>query len=230
MARKFAVIGLGRFGAHLARRLAEQGAEVLAIDVDMARIDAVKDHVTHAVRLDATDGKALATQNLQEFDAVVVAIGEGIEANLLAVAALQEIGVQRIIVRANFETHARILQHMGIDEIVLPHQDTAERLARSLMVTGVIDTFQLSEDYEILEVAAPERFVGKTLAELNLRQRFGVNVITIKRFRMQPQLLGLRRRQVTEILGTPLPDTVITAGDRLIVFGRRQDIQRMLQS
>jgi trk system potassium uptake protein TrkA len=227
MTKKVAVIGVGNFGAHLAVTLAKQGAEVLAIDSSMDRLEDVKDKVTYTVRLDSTEEKALRDQGLTELDAVIVAIGDDFEATLLTIVALQNIGVKRIIARATTKTHERILHHLGIEEVISPAVEAAERLADSLMYRGVIDSLELSSDYSIVEVSAPEAFIGKSLGELQLRETFDVNLITIKRIEQEPRLLGLRSRTVEKILGIPTPDMVVQRGDVLVLFATKPAISKM---
>ncbi len=227
MTKKVAVIGIGNFGAHLAVTLAKQGAEVLAIDSSMDRLEDVKDKVTYTVRLDSTEEKALREQGLTELDAVIVAIGDDFEATLLTIVALQNIGVKRIIARATTKTHERILRHLGIEEVISPAVEAAERLADSLMYRGVIDSLELSSDYSIVEVNAPEAFIGKSLGELQLRETFDVNLITIKRIEQEPRLLGLRSRTVEKILGIPTPDMVVQRGDVLVLFATKPAISKM---
>ncbi len=227
MTKKVAVIGIGNFGAHLAVTLAKQGAEVLAIDSSMDRLEDVKDKVTYTVRLDSTEEKALRDQGLTELDAVIVAIGDDFEATLLTIVALQNIGVKRIIARATTKTHERILRHLGIEEVISPAVEAAERLADSLMYRGVIDSLELSSDYSIVEVSAPEAFIGKSLGELQLRETFDVNLITIKRVEQEPRLLGLRSRTVEKILGIPTPDMVVQHGDVLVLFATKPAISKM---
>jgi trk system potassium uptake protein TrkA len=229
MDKKFAIIGLGHFGTHLAVELAEKGAEVLAIDDNLERLEEIKDRVTHTVRLNATEEKALRSQGIQDFDAVVVGMGDDFEATLLTVAALQRLDVKRIIVRATTETHERILNHLGITEIILPTVEAAERLANTLLFERVVDSFELSSDFTIVEVRAPESFVGTTLRELNLQERFDVSLITIKRTARKKQLLGFKTREVETILGLPTASTVIERGDLLVVFGTKKAIQRLAE-
>ena len=229
MAKKLAVIGLGHFGSQLATELSRMGAEVLAIDDDMDRLDDIKDKVTHSVRLDATELKPLQSQGLDEFDAVIIGIGDNFEATLLVTAVLQQIGVKRIIVRATTPVHERILNHLGINEVILPSAEAAERLATSLMFEKVVDSFALSTDFTIVEVSAPESYVGKTLEELQLPRRLELSVITIKRTRTTPRLFGISKKTTEEIVGIPKPDTVVERGDILVVFGAKSALQRMLE-
>ena len=191
MERKFAVIGLGHFGEHLAVELAQKGAEVLAIDEELERLEAIKDKVTHAVRLDAT---------------------------------------KRIIVRATTSIHERILNHVGIKEVVLPASEAADRLANTLMFEKVVDSFALTSDYTIAEVTAPDSFIGRTIQELDLRKRFEISLITIKRTESKSQLLGFKKREVVTIIGVPTQLTMVRQGDVLVVFGHKKSIQMMLEA
>lgn len=229
MGGKFAVIGLGHFGSQLAVELAQKGADVLAIDEDMERVEDIKDQVTHTVCLDSREEKALRSQGLEEFDGVIVGIGDNFEATLLTVAMLQQIGVKRIIARATTSIHERILMHLGIQEVILPAREAAERLANSLMLQGVMDSFTVSTDYTIVEINAPEKFFGRTVEELDLRRRFEVSLITIKRTEIKAGPLGFRPRPVESIVGVPTPGTRIEMGDILIIFGGKKAIKRMLE-
>ncbi|HZY09897.1 MAG TPA: TrkA family potassium uptake protein [Bacteroidota bacterium] len=229
MTKKYAVIGLGRFGQHLAVELARKGAEVLAIDASMDRLDDIKDQVTHTVRLDSIEMKALQSQGITDYDAVIVGIGENFEATLLTVAALQQLEVKRIIVRATTSTHERILNHLGISEVILPAEEAAERLSSSLMVEGMVDSFILSSDYSISEINTPDHLIDRTLQELDLPKKLGVTLVTIKRMVSKKRLLGLGAKQVETIIGTPQPTTMIERGDILVVFGKKKDIEKMLK-
>jgi len=227
--KKFAIIGLGYFGDRLASRLAQRGAEVLALDESLQKLDDIKELVTHTVQLDATDEKALRSQGLDEYDAVVVGIGEDFEASLLTVTFLQSIGVKRIIVRATTAVHEQILKHLGIKEVVLPGAEAAERLASSLMFEKVVESFAFTSDFTIAEAIAPESFIGQTIQDLDLRERFEVSLITIKRIETRPQFLGLRKHEIETIIGVPRPSTVVERGDVLVLFGHKKCIQKMLE-
>lgn len=229
MAKRIAVIGLGRFGKHLALELAHRGAEVLALDLSLDELDDVKDHVAHTVRLDSTETEPMTAQDLTDYDSVVVAMGEDFEATLLTVAVLQQIGVNRIIVRAATSVHERILQHLGVKEVVLPAEEAADRLANSLVLEGVTESFSISTDYTIIEATVPEAFVGRTLEQLALPANHRVSVVTIKRQEMRPRLLGFGKRSVEHILGIPSAETTLERGDVLVVFGRKQDIEKLLE-
>ncbi len=224
---KFAVIGLGYFGLNLALRLVEEGAEVIAVDRDEQRIDHLRDKVSYVVCMDTTDMRALQRLGLRDMDAVIVAIGENFEGSLLTTALLQEIGVKRIINRVTSPTHERLLKLMNITELVVPEAEAASQLVKRLLLKGVVGAFELSREYSIIELAAPEMFIGKTLFDLNLRNRYSLNLVTIKRIERKRGLLTLGEQEVVRIIGVPTPETVIEEHDILVLFGREKDIKRL---
>ena len=178
--KSYVVIGLGRFGNTLARQLCKLGAEVLAMDVHNDLVQQVAEDVTHAVVGDAQDKDVLRALGVRDFDCAIVAIGTDLAASVLTVMNLQELGVPYIICKAHDETHSRVLKKLGVDKVVIPEQENATRLARSLHSHNVLDYIELSEDYGILEIPAPKSWVGKTLKELNIRAKLGVNIIAVE--------------------------------------------------
>lgn len=229
MTKKFAIIGLGNFGSFLASFLENKGAEVLAIDSDMNKLEEVKEMVTRAVRLDSTDEKALRTQDLNEYDAVIVAMGDDFESSILTVSILQLIGVKRIIARATTEIAKRILSNLGVKEIILPTEEAAMRVANTLLMDKVIDSVLLESDYSIVEMIAPVEFAGKTLQELQLPKNSGVNIVTIKRKISRSKMLGFGEEIIEQIIGIPTGITKIEQGDILIIFGDEKNIRRILK-
>ena len=227
MARKFAVIGVGHFGYQLVKELSEQGAEVLAIDDNIEKLDEVKDLATHTVCLDATNKKALSAQTIEEFDAVIVAMRESFEIALLIITYLQQLNAKRIIAVAKTTIHELIFEHLGIKEVIVPAVEAAERLATSLMIEGALDTFALSTDYKILELTAPEGLITKNLQELELTRRFRVTIITIKRTEYKKRFLGAGTQPVVRIIGIPTPETTIERGDVLVVFGEKASLDKL---
>lgn len=227
MNRKFAVLGVGNFGSHLAAALVRRGAEVLAIDRSPERIDDVKDEVTHTVVLDTTDERALASQDLAAFDAAIISYGEDFETALLTIGILRQVGARRIVVRTTSRRHARILKQLGVEEVVLPVTEAAERLAARLVAEGVVDILPLSEDYTMAEVDAPEALIGKRTGEVDFEGVHQVRLVTLRRLEETPRILGLGSRSRERILGLLSPDTLIERGDRLIVFGLRPAIARL---
>jgi trk system potassium uptake protein TrkA len=204
--KQVAVIGLGRFGSSVARTLAESGCEVLAVDVDEARVKAIADEVTDAVRANALDEEALRALGLRNFEVVVVAIGHEVQASILTTVLLKEMGIPKIVAKAQDDLHGRVLQKVGADVVVYPERDMGVRLAHTLISRNVIDEIQLSTDYSILEMAAPQGFVGHNLRDLELRQRFGLSVLAIRR--------------KDRIVVSPNADQVVEDGDLLVVLGQ----------
>ena len=178
--KSYIVIGLGRFGQTLARQLCALGAEVLAMDVHNDLVQQVSDEVTHAVVGDAQDKDVLRALGAREFDCAIVAIGSNLAASVLTVMNLQELGVPDIICKAHDETHRRVLEKLGVSRVVIPEQENATRLARSLNSHNVLEYIELSEDYGILEIPAPKNWIGRTLMELDIRKKYGVNVIAVE--------------------------------------------------
>ena len=178
--KSYVVIGLGRFGSTLARQLCKLGAEVLAMDVHNDLVQQVADDVTHAVVGDAQDKDVLRALGVRDFDCAIVAIGTNLAASVLTVMNLQELGVPYIICKAHDETHSRVLQKLGVNKVVIPEQENAARLARSLNSHNVLDYIELSEDYGILELPTPRGWLGKSLKELNIRAKLGVNIIAVE--------------------------------------------------
>lgn len=176
----YIVVGLGRFGSEVARQLCLQGCEVLAMDTRPELVQQIADQVTHAVVADATDKAVLKALDASSFDCAIVAIGDGLAASVLITMNLQELGIPKIICKANDETHRRVLLKLGAHQVVIPEQEHAARLARSLSSPNVLDYIELSDEYGILEVPAPKSWMGKSLKELDVRAKLGINIIAIK--------------------------------------------------
>ena len=179
--KSYIVIGLGRFGSEVARRLYEQGCEVLVVDSNNELVQQISDEVTHAVVGDARDKEVLRALGAKEFDCGIVAIGDSLADSVLATMNLKELGVPYVVCKAYDETHRQVLKKLGADRVVIPEKEQAGRLAKSLASKNVLDYIELSEDYGIIDVPAPESWADKTLIELNVRAKLGVNILAIKR-------------------------------------------------
>jgi trk system potassium uptake protein TrkA len=224
---KYAVIGVGDFGSAVAKILSSRGAEVFAIDSNEALIDEIQDDVAFAVSMDATDKKALQSQNIQDFDAVVVAIGENFEALLLCCAQLQELGVKRIIARAQGRTQKQILKKIGIEEVLSPEYEFAVSIAEKLLNPSILSFLELPDNYEIAELKAPKTIDGKTVKEVGLRDKYGLNLITIKR---EYSVERNGKREIEQhLLGVPASETVIYATDTIVVFGSEKDVKKFIE-
>ncbi|GIV40202.1 MAG: potassium transporter Trk [Thermonema sp.] len=226
--RKIAVIGLGQFGMEIARTLAARGAEVLALDNDMGHIEAIKDEVAYAVQIDATDKRALQAQNISEMDAVVVAIGEDFEALLLCTVNLLELQVKEIIVRSASDQQEKILRQLGVSKILSPEREVAKTVSEGLLNPDVLVRLPLPDGYEIAEVPPPPKIVNRKLADIGLREKYDLNLITIKRYYEETVEGEEQPRRVEHIIGVPTPTTMIYEGDILILMGRKPDIDKFL--
>ncbi len=211
--KDFLVIGLGRFGESVARSLVERGHEVLAIDLDEDLVRELSPVVTHAVQANATDENALESLGARNFDVAIVAIGDNVYANTLVTLMLKEMGLPCVISKAKSKIHGKILKKVGADRVVFPEWDMGNRLANSLLTANVQDYLGLAPNYSIMEIKAQKSWIGKTLAELNFRSRFGVNVVAILKN--------------SDINLSPIAEDEIIEGDILVVIGHNDDLERM---
>jgi len=209
--RQFAVIGLGRFGSAMARTLADLGQDVIGVDADSEKVRQLADTIAQAVELDATDERALRAVGVQDVDVAVVSIGENIESSVLVVMQLRELGVKSIVAKATTPLHGRILEKLGVSRVIFPEREMAMRIAHGLVMPNVIDYIELSSDLSVVELPAPEPFVGRTLKQLELRPKYGLTLIAIKRRSAGGD------KDVTNV--APSADEVIRAGDVLSLLG-----------
>ncbi len=210
---RFAVIGLGRFGATLASRLYELGHEVLGVDVDEELVQSCRDRMNAVMVVDVRDKAQFRSIGIKDFDTVIISVGEHLEASTLAALYCKELGV-RVIARAVSEDHGKILEALGVDEVIYPERDMALRLAEKLSSKNLLDFVSLGPEFSIVEVAAPASFIGRSLSELDVRRRFGVHVIAI-------------RDVLTEnVTPAPPPDAKIRDSDVLVVLGGREALER----
>jgi trk system potassium uptake protein TrkA len=224
---KYAVIGMGQFGTSIARALARRGAEVLAIDISEDNIDQIKDEVAYSVCMDSTDLRALKAQNIEDMDAVVVAIGEDFEALLLTTVQLMQLQVRRLIARAAGVQQRRILEQLGVKEILSPEDEVGKTVAEMLLHPNMKTFLPLPDDYEIVEINTPARVANKSLGELKLREKYNLNLITIKR-KYDEEKNG-RIMEVEHIIGVPKGDTILYETDIMILLGKVQDVDKFVR-
>ncbi|MHB8172406.1 MAG: potassium channel family protein [Thermincolia bacterium] len=213
MSKSFAVIGLGRFGTSVAKTLFQMGHDVLAIDTDEERVQEVLDCVTHAVQVDALEEAALKSLGIRNFDVVIVSIGADIQASILVTVILKELGVKFVVAKATNELHGKVLERTGADRVVYPERDMGARVAHHLVSANVLDYIELSPDYSILEAVAPGEFVGNTLADIDLRAKFHVTLVAIKRGQ--------------EIIVAPQANEVIQEKDIMVTIGANNNLQKL---
>lgn len=203
--KSYAVIGMGRFGFHLAKRLAELGNEVLAMDTSTEKVQQIANDVTQAVVGDSTDIQVLRALGVQNVDCAVVSIGENLAANVLTTMNLKELGIPLVICKAQDTNHKKILNKIGADRVVVPEWEFADKLAQGMCNSNVMEYIELSKDYGILEFSAPSSWVGKSLRQLNVRAKTGVNILAI--------------RKSDQIQVSVSPDYAIQAGDSIVALG-----------
>ena len=179
--KQFIVVGLGRFGSAVATTLVELGHEVLGVDNDEERVDALKDKITQAVQADITEEKVLKELGVKNFDAAIVSIATDLEASILVTMMLKEMGLKYIIAKAQNNLHAKVLKKIGVDKVVFPERDMGARIAQRLITPNIKDYIELEPDYNVIEIKALPEFADKTLSELDLRNKYGINVLAIKR-------------------------------------------------
>lgn len=225
---KYIIFGLGNFGASLAQKLTEQGNEVIGIDSSMAKVDAYKEKISHTICMDATDEFTVSGLPLKETDIVLVAIGEDQGANIMTTALLKNFEVKRLISRAINPLHEKVLQAIGVDEIVHPEEETAERWAKKLCLSNVVDSFELNDDYSIIEAKVPSDYIGKTVREVGFRREFNLLVLTIIKKVEVKSIVGKSKIE-TQIQGVASADNQLEADDILVLYGSNKDLQIFLK-
>lgn len=221
--QRIAVIGLGRFGTALARRLAESGVQVIAIDRHQQLVNDIKDDVDLAVRLDSTDRDALLSQEIDKVDVCVISIGENFEASLLTTVLVKKLGVPRILCRAQTALHAEIFRQIGADQVIQPEQAAGVQVARQLANPQLTDVIALSEDFSLIELKAPRAFHGRSVRDAGLRADYDVNLVVLKR----PLLTADEASEGKLTIQVPRPDTVIHPDDVLVLVGANESLARL---
>ncbi|HDQ45865.1 MAG TPA: TrkA family potassium uptake protein [bacterium] len=226
---RYVIVGLGTFGRKMLQTLDEHGAEVIAIDRNAAAVEAVKDRAAIALTLDSTHEEAMRAAQIDDVDAAIVALGEAQEQAILTTAILKKMGIYPIIARAANAQYAHVLKLVGADQVVVIEEQVAEDIAKQLLAPGIHERVFLATGHSLVELEARKEFIGKTLNELEIRKRFGVNVIAIKRIRSKVDEDGKVYEDV-EINDLPGSEDVIEEGDVLVIVGAETDIQNLALS
>lgn len=224
---KFIIFGLGSFGASLAEKLTEQGNEVIGVDHKMAKVDAYKEKISHTICMDSTDEFTVSGLPFKDTDIVIVAIGEDQGANVMTTALLKNLEVNRLISRAINSLHAKVLHALGVDEIVHPEEESAERWAKKLSLKNVVDSFELNAHYSIIEATVPSDYIGKTILEVMFREKFNLLVLTIIKKVEVKSLLGKIKTE-RQIQGVAAADTLLESQDTIVLYGSNKDLQFFL--
>jgi trk system potassium uptake protein TrkA len=213
---QFAIIGLGRFGSSLGRELCQLGYEVLGLDRDEEKVDEMSNVLTHAVVADGTEEEVLRSVGVRNFDCGIVAIGDDIQASILAAILLKDLGVKKVVAKAVSELHGRVLEKIGVDRVIYPERDMGIRVAHQLVSPNLLDYIELSKNYTIAELGVPKELNGKTLSEINPRGRFGCSVVAINR----PKGMII----------APLAEDILTQDDVMVVIGTNQQVEEFQAS
>jgi len=213
--KQFLVIGAGRFGSSVARNLFKLGHDVMVMDNDEEKVEQFSSEVTNAVKADASSEACLKALDIKNFDTVVLAIGDDIQASIMAAILLIELGAKRIVAKARTMLHGKVLDKVGVNQVVFPERDMGQKLARSLIAPTIIDMIELSDDYSVVEVSAPTEMVGKSLKELNLRARYGISII------------ALRRNNGHKTIISPVAEDIIEKEDIIVAIGENKYLKKM---
>lgn len=211
--KQFVIIGLGRFGSSIAKTLYSLGNDVLAIDKDEDIVQEIADSVTHAVQLDATDENALRSLGIRNFDVAVVTIGDNIQSSVMATLLVKELGVKYIIAKGHSDLHAKVLYKIGADRVILPEKDMGVRVAHNLVSANILDYIELSEDYSVMEIQVLDDWTGRTLNDLRLRSKYGINVMAIKRG--------------DDVNLSPSAEDIVEENDIIVAIGSAEDLSRL---
>ena len=211
--KQFIVIGLGRFGQSVAKTLFQMGYDVLALDEDENAVQEIADSVTHAVQMDATDEYALRTLGIRNFDIAIVSIGTNIQSSIMVTLNLKEAGIKKVLAKATNDMHAKLLTKIGADRVILSEKDMGVRVAHNLVSANILDVIELSSEYSIMEITAPNQWFNKNIKAIDARAKYGINIMAIKSH--------------DDINVSPSASDVIRDGDVLVVIGSIEDLSKI---
>lgn len=226
---KYILIGLGNFGASLAEKLTMTGNEVIGVDIKLSKVEDLKHKITHAINLDATEIGAVSNLPLSDTDVVIVGIGEDMGANIMATALMKQMKVKRLISRAVSPLQEMVLQAMGVQEIIHPEEETAERWSKKLNLYGVVDSFELNKEFSIIETKIPKKYDGKILEEVGLKRDFNIIVLTTMEITQEKNEIG-SYKEVPKINDVASAQTVLRYGDIMVLYGRNKNLKKFLKS
>jgi len=212
--KQFIVIGCGRFGSSVAKTLYQMGHDVLAIDADEEIVQNISEYVTHAVQADATDENSLRALGIRNFDVAVITIGADIQSSVMATLIVKELGIKYVVSKAQNEMHAKVLYKIGADRVVFPERDMGMRVAHNLVASNILDYIELAPEFSIMEISALEEWYGKSLLDINIRSKYGINVMALK-------------NNNNEINVSPTAKDIIQEGDIMVVIGHNNDLKKL---
>lgn len=224
---KYIIIGLGNFGAPLGEKLTAMGNEVIGVDNHQTKVENLKETLSHTICMDATDEFTMKGLPWKETDIVIVAIGEDQGANIMVTAMLKNLKVNRLISRAINPLHEKVLRAIGVDEIVHPEEETAERWSKKLCLSNVVDSFELNEEYSLIEAKVPKKFIGKTVGSIQWRETYNLQVVTLIKKKEVKSVLG-KTRSVSEIQGVISDDWKLEENHIIVLYGNNEDLNAFL--
>lgn len=224
---KYIIIGLGNFGAPLGEKLTAMGNEVIGVDNHQSKVENLKETLSHTICMDATDEFTMKGLPWKETDIVIVAIGEDQGANIMVTAMLKNLKVNRLISRAINPLHEKVLRAIGVDEIVHPEEETAERWSKKLCLSNVVDSFELNEEYSLIEAKVPKKFIGKTVGSIQWRETYNLQVVTLIKKKEVKSVLG-KTRSVSEIQGVISDDWKLEENHIIVLYGNNEDLNAFL--
>ena len=224
---KYIIIGLGNFGAPWGEKLTAMGNEVIGVDNHQSKVENLKETLSHTICMDATDEFTMKGLPWKETDIVIVAIGEDQGANIMVTAMLKNLKVNRLISRAINPLHEKVLRAIGVDEIVHPEEETAERWSKKLCLSNVVDSFELNEEYSLIEAKVPKKFIGKTVGSIQWRETYNLQVVTLIKKKEVKSVLG-KTRSVSEIQGVISDDWKLEENHIIVLYGNNEDLNAFL--
>lgn len=224
---KYIIVGLGTFGASLAEKLTSLGNEVIGIDTKMEKVDSLKEKITHTICMDASDELTASGLPIKDTDVVIITIGENRGMNVMVTALFKNLNAKRIISRSVNNLHEKVLIALGIDEIVHPEEETAERWAKKLSMEGIVDSFEISSEYSIIEINIPHKYIGMTVEQVGFRANHNLSLLTTIKNKKTSSLLG-SSKMVKKVQGVALPDLVLEKDDVLVLYGTNNDIKNFI--
>lgn len=227
--KKIAVLGIGSFGRLFATYLAEDGHEVIAIDKDPSIIEEIKDQVTLAVTMDATDEQALVAQGIEDMDHVILAMAHDFETSIVCAEALKRLEIRNISARYQTSLQKKVLELLGINDLFNPEEKAARSMAETYLHAGVRSTFFLSEEFIVAEVSLPKRYINIRLADLDCKEKYNISLITIKRQTVKQDQKRASDTKSEKIMGILKPDTILKAEDTIVVFGAQENISKFME-
>lgn len=226
---KYILIGLGNFGASLAEKLTMTGNEVIGVDIKLSKVEDIKHKITHAINLDATEIGAVSNLPLNDTDVVIVGIGEDMGANIMATALMKQMKVKRLISRAVSPLQEMVLQAMGVQEIIHPEEETAERWSKKLNLHGVVDSFELNKEYSIIEAKVPKKYDGRALEEVGLKRDFNIIVLTTMEINKEKNAIG-SIKEVPKINDVASAQTILRYGNIMVLYGHNKNLKKFLKN